>query len=62
MGIINSIKGLLRRMAAVKEPQHIIVQALYAYAEAVESQATQRCKIVGGEVLGVCLNGHLLEL
>ena len=63
MGVGDGIEGLLCRVSAVEEPQHAVVETLYAYAYAIkEAQPCKSLKVVGREVLWIGLDGQLLHL
>ena len=63
VGVGDGVEGLLGGVAAVEKPQHAVVEALDAYAQAVEEmQSGEGLQVVGREVLGVGLDGDLLHL
>ena len=62
-GVGNGDKGLRGGVTTVEEPQHAVVEALDAYAYAIEeSQPGKRLQVVGREVLWVGLDGDFLHL
>ena len=62
-GVLDGVEGLAGRVAPVEEPQHAVVEALHADAQAVEEvQAGKTAQIVRRQVLGVGLDGGLLHV
>ena len=49
-------------MTAPHEPQHPVVERLNPHAEAVDTRPTQGRQILHIQIVGICLDGHLLQL
>ena len=58
---MQRLQRLAGRVAAVHHPQAVVVEGLDADGEAVDARAAQSGEVVGRQVVGVGLDGHLLE-
>lgn len=59
--LVQRLQRLAGRVAAVHHPQAVVVEGLDADGEAVDARAAQSGEVVGRQVVGVGLDGHLLE-